>query len=64
MGNLFKTPKPPKPPDITSPEDLRAQAASTAAEELRKRRKGGRGSTILTSGLGGAPTERKTLLGQ
>ena len=61
---LFKTPKPPKPPVIKDPEELRAEAARTAAEELRKRRRGGRASTILTSGLGGGQTERKTLLGQ
>jgi hypothetical protein len=56
--------KPPKPPQIPSPEDLEARAAEAAAEELRRRRKGGRGSTILTGGLNTAPVQKKTLLGQ
>jgi hypothetical protein len=55
--------KPPKPPEIKSPEDLQAAAVAAAEEELRRRRKGGRGTTILTSGLE-APTLKKTLLGQ
>ena len=55
--------KPPKPPMIKTPEEMQADAAKAAEEELRKRRKGGRGTTILTSGLE-APTLKKTLLGQ
>ncbi len=57
-------PSPPKPPKIKSPEELRTEASESASEELRKRRKGGRGSTILTGGLEPAPTQKKTLLGQ
>ena len=65
MGLIFDTsPKPPDPPKIKSPEELRTEASNTAAEELRRRRKGGRGSTILTGGLEPAPTKKKTLLGQ
>jgi hypothetical protein len=55
--------KVPKPPKISSPEELNAEAAAAAEEELRRRRRGGRGTTILTSGLE-APTLKKTLLGQ
>ena len=61
---LGSTPSPPKPPNIKSPEELRTEASEAAAEELRKRRKGGRGTTILTGGLETAPTQKKTLLGQ
>ena len=64
--NFFKpdTPKPPKPPTIVAPEDTRADAAELAAEELRKRKRGGRQSTILTGRLGQGHTDKKTLLGQ
>jgi hypothetical protein len=64
FGPTFNPPKPPKPPEIKSPEEVRVDAAELAAEELRKRRRGGRGSTILTGSLDTAPTQRKTLLGQ
>ena len=64
MLGMGDPPKPPKPPNIKSPEELRTEAAGLAAEELRRRRKGGRGSTILTGGLDTAPTKKKTLLGQ
>jgi hypothetical protein len=65
MGSLFKTPKPPKPPKIEDPEVARREAANLAAEELRKRKRGGRGSTILTGALGpGGGSIKKTLLGQ
>ena len=64
-GFIFDTsPKPPDPPTIKDPDELRTDASKAAAEELRKRRRGGRGSTILTSGLETAPTQKKTLLGQ
>jgi hypothetical protein len=57
-------PKPPKPPSIPDPGKAQAQAAEAAAEELRRRRKGGRGSTILTGALETPAVAKKTLLGQ
>jgi hypothetical protein len=64
LGTDQSPPSPPKPPKIKSPDELRTTASESAAEELRKRRRGGRGSTILTGGLEPAPTKKKTLLGQ
>ena len=63
-GFFADEPKPPDPPTIKDPNELRTDASRAAAEELRKRRKGGRGSTILTDSLETAPTKKKTLLGQ
>jgi len=56
--------KPPKPPKIQSPEEIQAKSVAAAQEELRKRRRGGRGATILTGSLDTAQTRQKTLLGQ
>lgn len=64
-GFVFDTSeKPPDPPTIKTAEETRSDAAKLAAEDLRKRRKGGRGTTILTGGLGSGESRPKTLLGQ
>lgn len=63
MSGLFKTPKipdPPKPAPMPDPTDLEARQARRAQFELARTR-GGRESTILSTGGGGGDYSKKSL---
>jgi len=69
----FSTPKIPDPapiaPAISDPSKLAGEAETGARDDARKKKAAsiGKSQTILTgasSGLGSAPGEKKTLLGQ
>ena len=67
MAALFSKPKRPRAPVAPQVDDTAAKEAQEEArrkERLIQRKKAGRASTILTSGLGNASVTKKTLLGE
>ena len=70
MGGLFHRPKvvqPAPPPPVPTGPTEEEKAAALAEEKTQERKRRGRGSTIVTGGLGltnKAPVSRKVLLGQ
>lgn len=66
LGLKSEAPAPPPPPPAPPTRENSREVAEAAAEERKRRRIAqGRGSTILTSGLGtlDTGTSKKTLLG-
>ena len=65
MSSLFKTPKIPKPPPPTpmpDPEDVEARPAKRAQMDMMRQR-GGRESTILSTGGNSSQDYSKKSLG-
>lgn len=63
MSSLFKTPDlppPPKPVQMPDPEDMGARQARRQQMELMRKR-GGRDSTILSTGGGSQDYSKKSL---
>ena len=63
-GDKLKKPK--KPPKLPQPVELSLESAAKPDFDTKpaRRKRPGRGSTILTSGLGELITRKPTLLGQ
>ena len=61
MGNLFKKPKVPAPPEVTPPPPI----PEVEEEAIRRfgRRRRGRAATVVTGALEPAYTGKKLLLG-